>query len=368
MNARERVMKAWGLMPGKPDRVPLQFDLCESLLEHFSKEMNIPLSITKNIYEDVNWRISGNEIRLALGSDVVITGASETPDFKPVIDEKGTWLNEYNMRMRQGDIYVEIMEYPLKDVTTIDELENTIVFPDMSHPGRYKDAAALVKKYKDDFFVIGDIEVTIFTLAQQMLGMEKLMIDMAMGEEYIPVLIDMITDFHIEHGLKLMEQGVDAIWVGDDFGSQTGLLFSRDMFCDIWKPAYVRMCKAFREKDPHIKLILHCDGAVSELMDDFIEIGFQVFNPVQPGVPGHGPEEMKSGWGDKIGFWGAMDQQELIPLGSDEELEKDIIEKISILGRDGGYVIAPAHILQPDVTPERVKTFIDLCHKHGSIY
>ena len=190
MNARERVMKAWKLMDGTPDRVPVQFDLCESLLKHFSKELGIPLSITKNIYEDVTWRISGNEIRLALGADVVITGASEAPDFHPPVAEDGTWLNEYGMRMRQGNIYVEVKEYPLKDVLTVDDLKKALIFPDLSKPGRFDHAAALVKKYKNDYFVIGDMEVTIFTLVQQMLGMEKLMIDMALGEEYLPVLIE----------------------------------------------------------------------------------------------------------------------------------------------------------------------------------
>ena len=125
-----------------------------------------------------------------------------------------------------------------------------------------------------------------------------------------------------------MNQGVDALWIGDDFGSQTGLLFSKEMFREIWKPSYIRMCNAFRAKDPGITLILHCDGAVSELMDDFVEIGFKVFNPVQPGVPGHGPDEMKKGWGDRIAFWGALDQQELIPMGTDADLEKDIQRKI----------------------------------------
>ena len=72
--------------------------------------------------------------------------------------------------------------------------------------------------------------------------------------------------------------------------------------------------------------------------------------------------------GEKIAFWGAVDQQEVIPLGTDEELEKDISEKISVLGRNGGYMIAPAHILQPDVSPERVKKFIELCLKYGSSY
>lgn len=368
MNARERVMKAWGLMDGLPDRVPVQFDLCESLLQHFSKELQIPLSITRNLYEDVTWRISGNEIRLALGADLVVTGASESPRYKPEKQSDGTWFNEYGMRMRQGDIYVEVVEYPLKDVKSIEDVDSSLVLPDLSEVERFSEAAKLVKKYKSDYFIVGDIEVTILTLVQQLVGMEKLMIDMAMGEAYLPYLIEKVTDFHIEHGLKLMEKGVDAIWIGDDFGAQNGLLFSKDMFRDIWKPAYIKMCKTFRAKNPDIALILHCDGAVSELMDDFIEIGFQVFNPVQPGVPGHEPKHMKDGWGDRITFWGAIDQQSLIPMGSDEELEEDIKEKISILGENGGYVIAPAHILQPDVSPDRVRKFIQLCQDHGKIY
>lgn len=360
-------MKAWNLMNGLPDRVPIQFDLCESLLKHFSAELNLPLSITKNLYEDVTWRISANDIRLALGSDVVVTGAAEASSFEPEVAEDGTWLNEYGMRMRQGPIYVEVTGYPLKDVKTISDVTNALVLPDLSLPGRFDDAAKMVNRYKDEYFVVGDIEVTIFTLCQQTLGMEKLMIDMAMGEEYLPELINLVTDFHIEHGLKLMDTGVDALWVGDDFGSQNGLLFSKEMFREIWRPSYVRMCEAFRAKDPNITLILHCDGAVSELMDDIIEIGFQVFNPVQPGVAGHGPHEMKDGWGDRIAFWGAIDQQELIPMGSDDDLERDIKEKIRILGKGGGYVIGPAHILQPDVSPQRVKTFVELCRKHGAI-
>ncbi|MCF7944925.1 MAG: hypothetical protein K9L24_03255 [Spirochaetia bacterium] len=365
MKPRERVMKAWGLMNGMPDRVPVQFDLCKQLLDHFGDKLNIPVNITKNIFEDVTWRISGNEIRTAMGSDVIITGASEASGFQPEIHEDGTWYNEYHMKMHQGAIYVEVDEYPLADVKTKADV-SAYDFPDLSLPGRFDDAEAIVKKYKDDYFIIGDIEVTILTLVQQLVGMEKLMIDMALGDEYLQELITRCTDFHIEHGLKLIDKGVDAIWVGDDFGGQNSLLFSVDYFRNIWKPHYERMCNAFKKANKDITLILHCDGAVSELLDEFHEIGFQVFNPVQPGVPHHGPKEIKDGWGDKLSFWGAVDQQYLIPNGTDEELEADIKEKIEILGKNGGFMIAPAHILQSDVSPERVETFIQLCKKHGS--
>jgi uroporphyrinogen decarboxylase len=125
------------------------------------------------------------------------------------------------------------------------------------------------------------------------------------------------------------------------------------------------MIDRFLEAKPDVIPILHCDGAVADLLDDIREIGFEVFNPVQPGVPGHMPADMKKNFGDKFSFWGAIDQQDLLPNGTDKELEQDIFEKISILGKNGGYMIAPAHIIQNDVSPERVQLFIDLCKKHG---
>ena len=104
------------------------------------------------------------------------------------------------------------------------------------------------------------------------------------------------------------------------------------------------MVDTFKQANPEIIPILHCDGAVAELLDDIKDIGFEVFNPVQPGVPGHLPQDMKDRFGSKFAFWGAIDQQDLLPNGTDEDLEKDILEKISILGKNGGYMIAPAHI------------------------
>ena len=182
MKPRERVLKAFRKMDGNPDRVPIQFDLCRSLLEHFGEKLGIPVNYTDNLYEDVTYRISGNEIRTAMGSDVVITGPGTADDFAVQKDDDGTWLNEYRMRMRQGTIYVEVVEYPLADVQTAADVAAWSL-PDPRAAGRYRDVEALVKKYKDDYLVIGDIEVTILTLAQQLVGLEKLLMDMALGAE-----------------------------------------------------------------------------------------------------------------------------------------------------------------------------------------
>lgn len=134
------------------------------------------------------------------------------------------------------------------------------------------------------------------------------------------------------------------------------------------KPIYTQMIQRFKAAKPDIIPILHCDGAVAELLNDIHEMGFEVFNPVQPGVPGHLPKDMKENFGHLFSFWGAIDQQDLLPKGSDEELENDIVEKITILGKEGGYMISPAHIIQNDVSPERVLKFIEICKKHGDYF
>jgi len=367
MKPKERVLKAFKRIPGLPDRVPLQFDLCRQLADYFGKEMGVPVSYTDNLYEDVTYRISSNELRVAMGSDVVITGASVSDDYKVLKDADGTWLNEYGMRMRQGSIYVEVVDYPLSNAETKADVD-AFRFPDPLAPGRYRDAEALVKKYHDDYLVFGDIEVTVFSLAHQLVGLEKMLIDMMMEAEYVVPLFEACAEFQTQIGLQLIERGADAIWFGDDFGTQTSLIIPPEIFRSQLKPYYKRMIDRFKQAKPDIIPILHCDGAVADLLDDIHDIGFEVFNPVQPGVPGHLPEDMKRGFGDKFAFWGAIDQQDLLPKGSDEALEADIIEKISILGRNGGYMIAPAHIIQSDVSPERVKKFIELCLKHGKIY
>jgi len=364
MNSRERVLRAFNRLPGLPDRVPIQFDLCRQLSDHFGKELGIPVHYTENPYEDVTYRISANELRVSMGSDLVIVGASVSDDYRIVMEQDGTWFNEYGMKMRQGPVYVEVVNYPLALAETKADLE-AYRFPDPDAPGRYRDAERITNKYKNDFLVIGDIEVTVFSLAHQLVGMEKLLVDMMMETEYVVPLFQACADYQTQIGLRLIEKGVDAIWFGDDFGTQMSLIIPPETFREQLKPIYKVMIERFREAKPDVIPILHCDGAVAELLDDIREIGFEVFNPVQPGVPGHLPQDLKERFGSKFSFWGAIDQQELLPNGTDQELEEDICEKIKILGKDGGYLIAPAHILQSDVSPDRVIRFLELCKKHG---
>lgn len=363
MNSRERVITTL-TRSGVPDRVPLQFDLCRALTDAFGEKLGIPIHYTTSYFEDLTYRISANELRTAMGSDCVMVGGSLPRGYSHPVPAEGQIINEFGMLMEQGLLYMQTIEAPLRNATTVqDVLDHPM--PDPYAPGRFDDAKKTIEKFKDDYFIIGDLELTMYEMSWHMVGLEKFLIDMAMGEDYVPVLIDRVMEFSLGIATQLVEIGVDAIWFGDDFGAQNGMLISPTMWRNIFKPRYAKLWKEVKALNPDLIIAYHTDGAVSPILGDLAEIGLDVFNPVQPNVPGHDPRELKDKFGDKFAFWAAIDQQYLLPDGTPEEIEADVAEKISILGEGGGYMCSPAHIVQSDVSMENVEAFIAAVKKHG---
>jgi len=364
MNSKERVRRAL-VRDGVPDRVPVQFDLCRSLIEHFAGELGLDPEFAWSYYEDLTYRISANAIRTALGSDVVVVGGTMAAGFKPTPLGDGTTLNEFGMKMRPTDLYVEVVEPPLKDVASVADIEG-YAFPDAYAEGRFDIAAQEVAKYRDDYFIIGDCELSIFELAWQLTGLEKYMMALAMQEDWLDALSDRVEQWTTGIADQLVALGVDALWFGEDLGTQTSTLISPDMWRRTFKPRYVRLFEALRRKNPDLIIIMHSDGAVAPLLDDFIEMGVDAYNPVQPNVPGSDPQELKERYGDSIAFFGGVDQQRLLPGGDPEAIRSAIQRLCETLGRGGGYLLAPAHIIQADVAPETVQVMIEAALGRGA--
>ena len=363
MNARERVMRALR-REGLPDRVPLQFDLCRSLLEAFGARHGIPVHYTTSYYEDVTYRISANELRTAMGSDCVVVGGSLPSGYSHLKTEDGCVVNEFGMKMRQGPLYMEVIEAPLANVSSVDEVRR-FPFPDPLAAGRYDGAEADIARFKDDYFIIGDLELTMFEMAWHMVGMAKFMMDMSLGEPYVGALLDRVLEFSVGVGKRLVELGVDGVWTGDDFGSQTGMMISPRMWREIFKPRFAELFGELKAANPDVLITYHSDGAIAPILEDLVEIGMNVFNPVQPNVPGHEPKALKARLGDRLSFWGAIDQQHLLPNGTPDEIERDVVQKIEVLGAGGGYMCSPAHIIQADTSIDNVEAFIRAVKTHG---
>ena len=357
MTSRERVLHAFRRRPGRPDRPPLQFDLCRTLTEAFGKKLGIAPTYALSYYEDLTYRISANAIRTAMGSDCVVVGGTVRSGYAPEQVSANVTRNEFGMHMQPTALYVEVVKCPLEDAQSAADI-GRYALPDPRAAGRFEAARRDVDRFGRDYFVIGDVELSLFELAWHLAGMEKYLIGIAMEEDWVAALDQRVEEWTTGLALSLVEAGVDALWFGEDLGSQTSTLISPDQWRTRYKPRHRRIIDAVKKARPEVIIIMHSDGAVAPLIDDFIELGIEVYNPVQPNVPGSDPEELARRYGGRISFFGGIDQQVLLPGGDRAAITADVRHRASVLGADGGYLIAPAHILQADVSVETVEHFI----------
>jgi uroporphyrinogen decarboxylase len=367
MNSKTRVLKALRKLEGNPDRVPIQFDLCRQLTEAFGKKLSVKPDYALSYYEDLTYRISANEIRIKLGSDVVIVGGTVANGFIPEPVGKDITKNEFGMFMKPGPLYVDVVKCPLDEAAGIADIEK-YKFPDAYAPGRFEKAKRDIDRFSKEYFVIGDVEISLFEMAWHLTGLEKYLMAMLCCEPWLELLNDKVEEWSTGLAIQLVKAGVDAIWLGEDLGSQTSTLISPEDWRLIFKPRHKRMIEKLRKENPELIIIMHSDGAVAPLLDDFIELGVNVYNPVQPNVSGSDPRELKSRYGERICFFGGIDQQELLPSGNMSRIKDEIRERIAILGKGRGYLLAPAHILQPDVSVETVEGMITAAREFGIYY
>jgi len=364
MTSRERVLRAFGKAPGRPDRPPLQFDLCRSLTDHFGEKLGIRPDYALSYYEDLTYRISANAVRTAMGSDCVVVGGTVPEGYEPRAVREDVTLNEFGMEMQPTPLYVEVVKCPLADASSVEDIE-AYPFPDAGAPGRFDKAERDIAAYRDSHFIIGDVELSLFEMAWHLTGLSEYMMALAMEEPWIEALNDRVEAWTSALAHALAERGVDAIWFGEDLGTQTSTLISPDMWRDRFKPRHRRIIQSLKKEYPELLVIMHSDGAVAPLVDDFIEIGVDIYNPVQPNVAGSDPQELQDKYGGRIAFFGGIDQQELMPSGDIDALSQEIRRRALIMGAEGNYLMAPAHIIQADVTPETVEAMIDAVKNLG---
>ncbi len=149
----------------------------------------------------------------------------------------------------------------------------------------------------------------------------------------------------------------------------SGLLLSPRMFRKLIKPRFARLYRASKEMahqfNPKCKLIAHTDGDVYPIIPDYIEMGLDMLNPVQPYVAEMDHERLKHEFGDRLSFHGGIDIQRALPFGTPEEVRAEAIKTMRALGKGGGYILAPTHYVQPDVPPENMVVLRDAVMEAG---
>jgi uroporphyrinogen decarboxylase len=258
---------------------------------------------------------------------------------------------------------------PLKKAT-LEDLEK-FSWPNPNDPEQFKGLREQAKHlYENTGYVIGAdaIKAGPLMTALQMRGYEQFFMDLVIDPEFADALLDKITSLLKQMWTNYMaEVGpyVQIAYVTDDLGTQTSLLMSPELFRERLKPKMKELHDHIKSL-ANVKLMMHTDGAVLPIIDDIIEMNVDIINPVQTSTRGmEDTQALKDRFGDKLGFHGAIDVQQLLPNASIEELRWEVAKRIADLGRNGGFIIAPCHNIGHDIPSANVVAFFDFVKEFG---
>ncbi len=351
MKHRDRVIAA--LNHEETDRVPFQ----ATFTPEFANRLRAYYGLVPLRSEPHHREWYGYELEALCGQDALQASVGWSTNYylkeEPYTDNWGVkWkIDAYETPFGEGK-YTNLNGGPLAgDEPDVDSYQA----PDPNAPGLYDVVERLVREYKDEYFIIGRIHCTIFESAWALRGFEDLLMDLYVDPEMANKILDTTFLYHLEVARNMARRGVDMIWLGDDFGSQTGLLMNPVTWGEFFKPRYARLCQEVKAINKDLKIAFHSDGCVYDIIPGLIEAGVDVLNPVQTECMD--PVLLKQKYGNNLAFFGGMAVQSTLPMGTADDIRREFDWLKGSLGKGGGWLCAPTHHVQQD-TP--VENFIEL--------
>jgi uroporphyrinogen decarboxylase len=254
-----------------------------------------------------------------------------------------------------------------EDLTDAAQVED-FHWPD---PARYispDECRAVVDAALPERAVLGVVWSAHFQDACAAFGMETAFMNMIAEPEIFRAVIDRITDFYLKANGIFFEATrgkLDAVLIGNDFGSQNSLMLSRDLIREfVWPGTRQLVAQA---KDYGLKVIHHSCGAIQELIPDLMDLGVDAIHPIQALAAGMSAEELHGKFAGKTAFCGGVDAQNLLVHGSPGEVAGRVRELAALFPT--GLVISPSHeAILADIPPANIEAFFKAIHSlHSSI-
>lgn len=347
MTSKERVRTA--LSQRTPDRVPVYADFVPGVSAKLKEKMKI---------------YTEPELSIALGNDMILTGQGISTSYYAKEDDE--YICEWGCRWKYfanaTGRHPEIITHPLEE----DEdgaLAKEYRIPDPYYEERYESAKKIIQGHGDEYWIVGSIPCSVFEASWYLRGFQKFIEDMFINKDYVNGLMDKVMEFPMAAGRKLIDLGVDMLWLGDDVGMQKGMMMSPALWREFLKPRVAKLIKEFKIRNPQIKIAYHSCGDIQKIIPELIEIGLDVLNPIQPLAMD--PAGLKSLFGDKLCFWGSMDVQGTIPNGTREDIRNEVKLRMKTIGKNGGLILSPAHTIQCDTSVENIFAFYEAAKELG---
>jgi uroporphyrinogen decarboxylase len=287
--------------------------------------------------------------------------------------EPNHFYDEWGVKWKEVDangvIYREIAENPLQNAS-LSDLENYPWWPDPQDPTRY----AGVKQHAYQMFSGTDYGLvgcpafnSVWERAYFLCGFSRMLESLVTEPEFVHLLFRKITDIilvSLEKYLNLVGPTIQVVKIGDDLGSQENSLMSPATYRKTIKPYHQEIFQTIKSHSA-AHVFLHSCGSVYKLLPDLIDAGVDILNPVQVSAAGMDTRRLKAEFGDRLTFWGAIDTQHVLPKGSVQDVKQEVERRITDLGANGGYVVAPVHNIQGDVPAENVVAMYQSARQFG---
>jgi uroporphyrinogen decarboxylase len=333
----------------------MQISFTPEFADRLAGKMNL-------VDKDHNPHGGGNDysLEIALDEDILLTSVgwadSYYNDDGNVLEYTDEWgigwhTAEYQTKFGKGR-YTEITGNPLSEDSAVQSYKA----PDPTRADLYEGTEDLLRRYKNDYWICGVTVTTIFETAWALRGLDKMLMDFVLNPELAEEILDIPFQYHLTAAEQLVRMGVDMIWTGDDMGGQEAMLISPDMWRRFFKPRMAHMFESLKAINPDIKIAYHSDGVIDPIIPDLIEIGLDILNPIQPASMN--PADLGKKYGDKLCFWGTIDEQHTLPFGTPEDVKKEVETRLQTIGRQGGLIIGPTHHVQLDTPMENFDTMV----------
>ncbi len=349
MTSRERVLHA--VTHGEPDRVPKEAGFTPFIMERFQRETG---SDSPADYFGMESRSVGFAPLREANFPDFSEYLSDMPPNARLMGEYGTASVPANFHHFWGYVF------PLRKAQMVDEIER-YPWPDVTLDYRHHALEAQVANLHEDGYFVTGFAGHIFETSWQLIGFEKMFEDMLVNRLLVEAVLERITEDNCFRARRLAEAGVDMLRIGDDVGMEDRLMMHPEMWRRHLKPRLARVIAAARDVQPDIPVWYHSDGDISLIIDDLIEVGVTVLNPVQPECLDI--YELKHRYGDQLAFWGTIGTQTVMPFGTPQEVKRTVKRMIELLAP--GLVLGPTHVLEPDVPWENIVAFFEAVEEYG---
>ena len=271
------------------------------------------------------------------------------------------WTDEWQTKWSHafGGVGATPAAVALKDWSELDEYLLKGI-PEARAPGRLDKAAESLKIHHDRAYCTGAIILSLYERYHCIRGMENTFMDFYTNEKEMNRLLDALENYLLELIRYWSELGVDGVFLADDWGTQTSLMISLDMWRKFFKARYRRIFDHAHSLG--MEVIFHSCGNVIDIVPDLIDVGLDVLDPIQPGAMDM--NKIAREFGGKIAFCGAIDDQHLLTAGSPQKVKDEVRRTIDTLAKPFGnaLIAAPANVLPPDIPLENLQALFEACH------